>query len=71
VARMGGGKWCLRGFGWEARKRPLGSPRRKWEYNIKMDLKETGIDGANWIRLAQDRVQWRTFVSTVVNLRVP
>jgi hypothetical protein len=36
-----------------------------------MDLKETGIDGANWIRLAQNRVQWRAFVNTVMNLRVP
>jgi hypothetical protein len=51
-------------------KRLLGRPRRRWEDNIKMDLKETGIDGANWIQLAQDRVQWRPFVSTVMNLRV-
>jgi hypothetical protein len=36
-----------------------------------MDLREIGIDGANWIRLAQDRVQWRAFVNTVINLRVP
>jgi hypothetical protein len=36
-----------------------------------MDLREIGIDGANWIRLAQDRVQWRAFVNTVMNLRVP
>jgi hypothetical protein len=42
-------------------KRLLGRPRRRWEDNIKMDLRETGIDGANWIRLAQDRVQWRAF----------
>jgi hypothetical protein len=32
---------------------------------------EIGIDGANWIRLAQVRVQWRAFVNTVMNLRVP
>jgi hypothetical protein len=51
--------------------RPLGRPRRRWEDNIKMDLRETGIDGANWIRLAQDRVRWRAFVKTVMNLRVP
>jgi hypothetical protein len=38
--------------------------------NIKMDLKKIGIEGANWIRLAQDRVQWRAFVNTVMNLRV-
>jgi hypothetical protein len=36
-----------------------------------MDLREIGIDGANWIRLAQDRVQWRAFVKTVMNLPVP
>jgi hypothetical protein len=52
-------------------KRPLGRPRCRWEDNIKMDLGEIGIDGANWIWLAQDRVQWRTFVNTVMNLRVP
>jgi hypothetical protein len=52
-------------------KRPLGRPRHRWEYNIKIDLREIVINGANWIRLAQDRVQWRTFVSTVMNIRVP
>jgi hypothetical protein len=51
--------------------RPLGRPRRRWEDNIKMDLREIGIDGAKWIRLAQERVRWRAFVSTVMNLRVP
>jgi hypothetical protein len=50
---------------------PLGRPRRRWEDNIKMDLREIGIDGANWIRLAQDRVQWRAFVNTVMKRRVP
>jgi hypothetical protein len=52
-------------------KRPLGRPRRRWEDNIKMDLREIGIDETNWIRLAQDRFRWRIFVSTVMNLRVP
>jgi hypothetical protein len=52
-------------------KRPLERPRRRWEDNIKMDPREVGIDGTNWIRLAQDRVQWRAFVNTVMNLRVP
>jgi hypothetical protein len=52
-------------------KRPLERPRRRWEDNIKMDLREIGIDGANWIRLAQGRVQWRAFVNTVMNIRVP
>jgi hypothetical protein len=36
-----------------------------------MDLREGGVGGANWIRLAQDRVQWQAFVNTVMNLRVP
>jgi hypothetical protein len=52
-------------------KRPLGRPRRRWEDNVKIDLREMGIDGTNWIWLAQDRVQWRAFVSTVISLRVP
>jgi hypothetical protein len=52
-------------------KRPLGRPRCRWEDNIKMDLKDTMIDGENWIQLAQDRVQWRACVDTVMNLRVP
>jgi hypothetical protein len=52
-------------------KRPLTRPKRRWEDNIKLDLRGIGIDGANWIRLAQDRVQWRAFVNTVMNLWVP
>jgi transposase len=52
-------------------KRPLGRPRRRWEDNIKMGLREIGIDGANWIQLAQDRVKWRACVNTVMKLRVP
>jgi hypothetical protein len=51
-------------------KRPLGRPRRRWEDSIKMDLREIGIDGANWIQLARNGVQWRAFVNTVMNLRV-
>jgi hypothetical protein len=51
-------------------KRLLERPRRGWEDNIKIDLREIGIDGANWIRLAQDRVQWQAFVNTVMKLRV-
>jgi hypothetical protein len=45
--------------------------RRRWEEIIKLDLRELGIDGANWIHLAQDRAQWRDFVNTMMNLRVP
>jgi hypothetical protein len=52
-------------------KRLLGRPRRRWEDNIKMDLRETGIDWKNWIQLAQDKVQWQECVNTVMNLRIP
>jgi hypothetical protein len=49
----------------------MGRPRRRCEDNIKLDLREIRIDGANWIQLDQDRVQWWAFVNTVMNLRVP
>jgi hypothetical protein len=52
-------------------KRPLGRLRCRWEDNIKMDLREIRIDVANLIQLAQDRVQWRACVNTVMNLGVP
>jgi hypothetical protein len=72
VARMGEGRAVYRVLvGRPENKRPLGRPRRRWEDNIKMDLREIGIDGANWIQLAQDRVQWRASVNTIMNLRVP
>jgi hypothetical protein len=72
VARMGEGRRIYRVSVVRPEvKRPLGRPRRRWEDNIKMDLREIRIDGANWIQLAQDRVQWRAFVSTVMNLRLP
>jgi hypothetical protein len=52
-------------------KRPLGRPRRRWVDNIKMDLREIGWDGMDWIELAHDRDQWRALVNTVMNLRFP
>jgi hypothetical protein len=52
-------------------KRPLGRPRRRWVDNIKMNLREIGWDGVDWIDMAQDRDQWRALVNTVLNLRVP
>jgi hypothetical protein len=52
-------------------KRPLGRPRRRWVDDIKMDIREIGWDGMDWIELAQDRDQWRDLVNTVMNLRVP
>jgi hypothetical protein len=72
VARMGEGTGIYRVLvGRPECRRPLGRPRRRWEDNIKMDLSEIGIDGSNWIRLAQDRVQWRVFVNMVINLWIP
>jgi hypothetical protein len=50
---------------------PLGRPRRRWDDNIKMDLREVGFGGVDWIHLAQDRDRWRALVNTVMNLRVP
>jgi hypothetical protein len=47
-------------------KRPLGRPRRRWVDNIRMDLREIGWDGMDWIELAQDRDQWRALVNTVI-----
>jgi hypothetical protein len=52
-------------------KRPLGKPRRTWVDNIKMDLIKIGLDGMDWIHLAQDRDQWRALVNRVMNRRVP
>jgi hypothetical protein len=51
-------------------KRPLGRPRRRWEDGIRMDLREIGLVGVDWIRLAQDRDRWRAVVSAVMNLLV-
>jgi hypothetical protein len=52
-------------------KRPLGRTRRRWEINIRMDLGETGWEVVDWTHLAQYGDQWRAFVNTVMNLRVP
>jgi hypothetical protein len=69
---MGEGRGVYKVFvGSPEGKRPLGRPRRRREDNIKIDLREIRIGGANWIRLSQDKVQWRAFVSTVMNFRVP
>ena len=52
-------------------KSPLGRPRRRWEYNIRMDLEERGINSGNWVNSAQDRNYWRAVVNAALNLRVP
>jgi len=52
-------------------RRPLGRPRRRWEDNIKMDLREVGRGCGDCMELAKDRDRWRALVCTVMNLRVP
>jgi hypothetical protein len=52
-------------------KRLLGRPRHRWVGKIKMDLREIGWDGMDWIDLTQDRDEWRVLVNTVMNIRVP
>jgi hypothetical protein len=52
-------------------KTPLGRPRRRWEDNIKIDVREIGWGDMDCIDLARDRDQWRALVNTVMNIRVP
>jgi hypothetical protein len=52
-------------------KRPLRRPRHRWPDNIKMDLREIGWGGMDWIGLSQDSDRWRALVNTVMNIRVP
>jgi hypothetical protein len=51
-------------------RRLLGRPRQRWEHNIKMDLREIGLEGVYWMRLAEARDQWQASVKMAVNLRV-
>ena len=52
-------------------RRPLGKPRSRWEYNIKMDLQEMECRDMDWIDVAQDRDRWWALVNAVMNLLVP
>jgi hypothetical protein len=71
VARMGGERKVYKVLvGKIEGKRPLGRPKRRWEDGIRMDLREIGLGGVDWIRLAQDRGRWRDVVSAVMNLLV-
>jgi hypothetical protein len=45
--------------------------KHTWEVNIKLDLREMGLEGVDWIHVAQDRDRWRAVVNTVMNFRVP
>ena len=71
MARMGEGRGVHRVLvGKRERKRPLGRPRRRWEDNIKMDLREVE-GGGDWMELAQNSDRWRALVNMLMNLRVP
>ena len=71
MARMGEGRGVHRVLvGKPEGKRPLARPRRRWEDNIKIDLREMGGGGA-WMELAQDKDRWRVLVNTVMSFRVP
>jgi hypothetical protein len=72
VARMGERRGAYRALvGKPEGRRPLWRPRRRWEDNIKMDLREVGWGDMDWINLAQGRDRWRALVNAVMNLRVP
>jgi hypothetical protein len=72
LTRMGHRRNAYRAFvGKPEGKRPLGRPRCRWVDNIKMDFREIGLCGMDWIDLAQDRDQWRALMNTIMNFRVP
>jgi hypothetical protein len=71
VARIGEVRGVYRDLvGKPEGSRPLGRPRRRWEDNIRMDLRKVGCGCVAWMELAQDRDNWRALVSAVMNLRV-
>jgi hypothetical protein len=70
VARMGEGRAVNRVLvGRPEGKRPLGRPRRRWEDNIRMDLREAGERSGDSMESAQDRDRWRALVNAVKNFR--
>jgi hypothetical protein len=72
VARMGEGRVVYRVLvGKPEERRPMGRPRRRWEDNIRMDLRKVECGCVNRMELAQDKDRWRALVSAVMNLRVP
>ena len=71
VARMEGSRRAFKVLtGKYIGKRPLGRPRPRWEDNIRMNLKETGINTRNWANSAKGRGYWKVIVNTALNLRV-
>jgi hypothetical protein len=72
VARMGDMRNAYRILVWKPEgKRPHGWTRRRCEDGIRMDCKEVGWEGVDWIHLVQDKDQWWALVNIVINLRVP
>jgi hypothetical protein len=69
----GGEEQCIQSFEGNARKkkRLVAIPRCRWEDNIKIDLREIGCRGMDWIDMAQDRYQWMALVNIVMNLWIP
>jgi len=68
----GGEDRCIQGFGGKPEgKKSHGSPRRRWEDNIMLDLQEVICGGMDWIDLGDDRDRWWAPVNAVMNLRVP
>jgi hypothetical protein len=51
-------------------ERPLRRPRHRWERRVRMDLREIGWVGVEWIHLAQDRDLWWAVVNTVMNIQI-
>jgi hypothetical protein len=71
VARMGEMKNAYKILvGRPEGKRPLGRPRRRWDYDIRMDLREIGWEGVVWMHVAHNKDQWRALVNTITNFRV-
>jgi hypothetical protein len=72
AARMGERRGAYRALVEKSEgRRPLGKPRRRWDDNIKTDLREVGWGVMDWTNLTQDRDKWRALVNTVMNLRIP
>jgi hypothetical protein len=72
VCRSDGEGMHVQDFGWEnLGERSLGRTRRRWYYNIKMNLQEIGCGGMGWIKLTHGRDRWRALVNAVINICVP
>ena len=72
LARMGEDRGVYRVLvGKPQGRRPMGRPRRRWEDNIRMHLRQVGCGCVDWMELAQDRNRWRALLSAVMNPRVP